>query len=202
MPMSQVLKCHRSDRHARRPDGGGWQPLVSLSVRLAGGGGMMNWLRESASLTARLQCHGPTTVMRVRQCRALADRDERWFVGGALARKVMVREVVLKVSGEPWVFAHTVANAPALRLLRRAGRNALAVVLFSDPRVLAGPLHFRQLDARHPLHRAAGRYCAAIPSTPSPQGLMARRAEFRRGKARLLVTEVFLPAIQGDRLSV
>ena len=157
---------------------------------------MNGWLRESASLTARLQTFGATKVARVRQCRAVPNRDERWFFGTSTRRPVnqtlMLREVVLKVDAVSWVFAHTLANAAAMRLLRRAGRNALAVVLFTDPQVNAGSLHYRRVDKRHPLYRAA-RQWFGDSSERQPLCLMARRALFTCGAARLLVTEVFLP---------
>jgi chorismate--pyruvate lyase len=163
---------------------------------------MAAWLRESGSLTARLQAYGTTKVMRVRQNRALPNRDELWFLGLAKSRQanqfVMIREVVLEVDGVPWVFAHTLANAAAMRLLRRAGRNALAVVLFTDPKVSAGPLQYCRVDARHPLYRSAQAWCKATP-VANPLSLMARRALFQRGAARLLVTEVFLPPVAKAR---
>ena len=195
---------HRPDRRAHSLDAGGWVPLLPLDLRpgigdqLAGQSGLATWLRESASLTARLQRFGSTRVVRVRQSRARPNRDEDWFTGMSGGRRcgqlVMLREVVLTVDGVPWVFAHTLANAPAMRLLRRAGRNALAVVLFTDPQVSAGPLHYLRVDSRHPLYWAAkGRLDEC--SGANPLALMARRALFTRGAARLLVTEVFLPPV-------
>ena len=193
---------HRPDRRAHRLDAGGWLPMLPLDLRPGVGSELMQakvmtrWMRESASLTARLQTFGVTKVMRVRQCRAVPNRDERWFLGASMRRPVtqtlMVREVVLKVDGVAWVFAHTLANAAAMRLLRRAGRNALAVVLFTDPQVDAGPLQYRRVDRRHPLYRAA-RSWSVDASVRNPLSLMARRALFTCGAARLLVTEVFLP---------
>lgn len=195
---------NRPDRRAYSIDGGGWLPMLPLALRpgvsseLAQAKTMAAWLRESGSLTARLQRYGTTRVMRVRQTRAMPNRDERWFLGAAKShlanQSVMIREVVLKVDGVPWVFAHTLANAPAMRLLRRAGRNALAVVLFTDPQVSAGPLQYHCVDARHPLYRAAQWWCGDSPDS-NFHSLMARRALFTRGAARLLVTEVFLPPV-------
>ena len=200
------LSTHRRrpDRRAHSPDAGGWLPLLPLDLRpgvgerIARPARMAAWLRESASLTARLQRFGATKVLRVRQTRARPNRDEEWFIGapgsGHCGRSVMVREVVLTVAGVPWVFAHTLANAPATRLLRRAGRNALAMVLFTDPKVSAGPLQYRRIDIRHPLYAAAQPWCGES-SYGLPLTLMARRALFARGRARLLVTEVFLPPL-------
>ena len=193
----------RPDRHARSVDPGAWSPRPPLDQGFGNAGppvapiAMKSLLKESGSLTARLQKYGATKVRRVRQTRAQANLDERWFIGSSRRQRtrlsVMTREVVLEVDQVPWVFAHTLANAPAVRLLRRAGRNALAVVLFTDPQVIAGSLQYRRIDQRHPLYRAALKWCGETASG-QPLSLIARRAMFRRGAARLLVTEVFLPA--------
>lgn len=198
---------YRPSRRAHSLDAGGWAPLLPLDVRPGVGdcftpqAGLAKWLREGASLTARLQQFGPTSVVRVRQTRARPNPDEKWFVGGPggghCRQSVMVREVVLTVGAVPWVFAHTLANEPAMRLLRRAGRNALAVVLFTDPQVNAGPLHYRRIDLRHPLYPAALTWCGDL-SAGNPPALMARRALFCRGAARLLVTEVFLSQVENS----
>jgi chorismate--pyruvate lyase len=116
-------------------------------------------------------------------------RDERRVLHLPSGGVAPVREVVLRVNGRVAVYAHTVANRAALKLLRRAGWRPLATVLFTDPQVMAGPLYYRQFDARHPLYRAAAIWCESGP----PCRLPARRALFARGAARLLVTEVFLP---------
>ena len=177
--MRQALK----NRKARGRDAGGWQAFCVER------GPARVWLRETGSLTARLQQHGPTTVQLLRQGLRQPLRDELRVLRLAVGRIAPVREVVLRVQGRVAVYAHTVANRAALNLLRRAGRRPLATVLFADPRVHAGPLYYRRLDARHPLHRAAAVRCEATVS----QRLPARRALFARGAARLLVTEVFLP---------
>lgn len=177
--MRQSLK----NRKARGRDAGGWQ--ASCVER----GPARAWLVETGSLTARLQQHGPTTVQLLWQGLRQPLRDELRVLRASASRVVPVREVVLRVQGQVAVYAHSVANRAALNLLRRAGRRSLATVLFTDPQVAAGPLYFRQLDARHPLHRAAAAWCHGATALR----LQARRALFVRGAARLLVTEVFLP---------
>ncbi len=172
-----------ANRKARGRDAGGWQAFCVER------GPVRAWLRETGSLTARLQQHGPTTVQLLGQGLRQPLRDELRVLRLSAGRVAPVREVVLRVQGHVAVYAHTVANRAALKLLRRAGRRSLATVLFSDPQVAAGPLYFRQLDARHPLYRAAVAWCEATV----PQRLPARRALFACGAARLLVTEVFLP---------
>jgi chorismate--pyruvate lyase len=171
-------------RRARSPDAGGWTalpPMADHSLRLR------RLLAERASLTAALQRHGNTTVSVLRQRLARPDADELRLMRIRPHQLRMVREVVLRVDGMPWVFAHTVANAPGQALMRRAGRRPLATVLFADPKVRARTLHYRHIDRRHPLFTAA-----AIWSPRSAMRFVARRAVFERGAARLLVTEVFL----------
>lgn len=177
--MRQALK----NRTTRGRDAGGWLALCTQR------GPARAWLRETGSLTARLQRSGPTAVQLLRQGLRPPQRDERRVLNLPAGRVAPVREVVLQVDGRAAVYAHTAANRAALKLLRRAGRRPLATVLFTDPRVTAGLLYYRQLDARHPLHRAAAAWCAGA----APRRLPARRALFARGAARLLVTEVFLP---------
>ena len=174
-------------RRACRPDAGGWTALPSMrprSVRLT------RLLAVRASLTAALQRHGVTTVTVLTQRLGIPDADEYRLMQVRSKRRMLVREVVLHVAGEPWVFAHTVANPAAARLLRRAGRRPLATVLFADPKVHPQTLHYRNIDRRHPLFAAASSWCA-----DESLGYSARRAVFTRGSARLLVTEVFLPAV-------
>jgi chorismate-pyruvate lyase len=155
-------------RKHRGCDAGGWRALC-LEHGAASAG-----LREAGSLTARLGLGGPVGVQLLRL---------------VASRRAPVRDVVLRVGSRAVVYAHTVGNPAALKILRHAGRRPLATVLFTDPRVAAGPLYYRSLDARHRLYRAARPWCDGVP----PRSLPARRALFARGTARLLVTEVFLP---------
>lgn len=170
------------NRKRRGTDAGGWLGWAPRQ------GARADWLRETGSLTARLQQSGATTVQVLGQGLRRPHRDERRVLHARAGRVLPVREVVLRVAGRAAVYAHTAANAAAMRLLRRAGGRPLATVLFTDPRVQAGPLYFRRIDARHPLYRGAAVWC----ETPPPR-FVARRALFARGAARLLVTEVFLP---------
>lgn len=179
-------------------DAGGWHGLPPLAVRRGRIGRLLN---TRGSLTAALRGQGETTVTLLHQHLAHAHRDERGLLDarergrlqGRLHSRLMVREVLLHVDGAPWVFAHTLANEPARRLLRRAGRRPLATVLFIDPKVSAGNLRYRSLEAGHPLWRKAAAVLPALTLSTTIR-LPARRALFVRGAARLVVTEVFLPA--------
>jgi chorismate--pyruvate lyase len=171
-------------RVAHRPDSGGWTALPPFAQRTLR---LRRLLGERASLTSALQQHGKTTVSVLRQRLARPDADELRLMRIRPQQLRMVREVVLRVGGVPWVFAHTVANAPGQALMRRAGRRPLATVLFADPKVQARTLHYRNIDRRHPLFNAAAKW-----GPPAALRFIARRAVFERGAARLLVTEVFL----------
>jgi chorismate lyase len=200
------IPLNHQARRVRGCDAGGWLGLPPIGLRH---GRIGRLLGTRGSLTAALGKAGDTRVRILRQRLGTAHRDERSMIGNARAARLrMVREVALYVDGVPWVFAHTLANAPAQRLLRRAGRRPLATVLFTDPRVSAGGLHYRTMKPSHPLASKAqallsaeGQVATQNPITqhlttqhPSPHSLAARRAVFRRGAACLMVTEVFLPA--------
>jgi len=105
-----------------------------------------------------------------------------------------VREVLLVADGVPVVFAHSITAPASLRgawrALGRLGERPLTATLFGDRRVMRGPLAFRALDERHPLHRRVAELGLELPAR-----LWARRSQFLRHDRPLLVTEVFLPAV-------
>lgn len=121
------------------------------------------------------------------------NRDES-FLFAAPAKRVMVREVLLLRGTTPLVFAHTVFAAGGLRGAWRGiaglGNRPLGAALFADPRIARFPLHQKKLSRTHPLYRAAS---AQLKNAPPP--LWARRSIFASGKSPILVSEVFLPAI-------
>lgn len=156
---------------------------------------MRSWLTDRGSLTARLQAIYPGFRVRLlRQGSARPNLDEMFAL--ALLRRSLVirREVLLMNQQAPLVFAHSVAPSQALRcgfrMLARQGGRPLGATLFADPKIHRGTLTYARLDKRHPLWRAAAQHIATLPPR-----LWARRSCFVRGRARLLVTEVFLPAI-------
>jgi chorismate--pyruvate lyase len=151
-------------------------------------------LAEPGSLTAALQRSGRVTVAVLSQAMSQPHADERPVLNARAQRRHLVREVVLRVDGTPCVFAHTVANGAAQRLLARAGGRPLATVLFADPQVKLMSLYYRRLDERHPLFAKASSVLASPKVSRSQKAFDARRALFVRGRARLLITEVFLMA--------
>ncbi len=167
-----------------------WQPLpVCDDVRLR------HWLLDRGSLTRRIQLRCARFRLELLSQRiAGVDRDERAVIGAQRGVKCVVREVSLNCGEQPVVFAHSVVEPRALRgpwhMLMTLGARPLGAALFSDPRVERQPLHFRHLGAQHELYHRA---CALLARPPA--SLWARRSLFVMRGSRLLVTEVFLPAI-------
>lgn len=148
---------------------------------------LRDWLVEPGSLTRR--CCRACLDFRVR---LLDYGDGRALDCHASPVRVRIREVVLECDGRPVIFAHTSLTGGRGRLgrwLARLGERSLGSLLFSCPGFRRGPIEFRRIDARHPLYRRAARL-GAVGKT-----LWARRSWHRLGGQRVLVVEVFLPAI-------
>ena len=163
-------------------------PSGALAAPLA------SWLTEPGSLTAR--CQRQCREFRVRllrsgQARALA--VEGLGIGG-LRPLSRVREVVLECDGVPVIFAHTTLSTAGRgrlsRWLARLGSRSLGSLLFAHPGFRRGDIEFHRLDSRHPLYRRAAALGACGPH------LWARRSLHRLGGQQVIVTEVFLPAIE------
>ncbi len=155
------------------------------------------WLSDPGSLTARLKARFPALHVRVvRQSWKKAHRDE-WqalLLPGADSQ-VATREVLLMQGNTALVFAHSITLRAALRggfkLFDRIGSRPLGESLFADPTITRSPLAWCRIDHRHPLWIKAN-----AAAGPLPPRLWARRSLFHAGRDRLLVTELFLPAIE------
>jgi chorismate--pyruvate lyase len=112
---------------------------------------------------------------------------------------VQEREVLLVCDGTPVVYAHTAvpltADANDWPFFGSLGERSLGTTLFGDPLVARGALRYAKLSPAHPLHARA-----AEATDIGGQQLFARRCLFRRKSGVLLVTEVFLPAIDALQL--
>ena len=167
-----------------------WQPFPACAdVRLR------NWLLDRGSLTRRIQLRCDRFHVELLAQRAAAvDRDECAVIGVRPGVRCVAREVSLNCGRRPVVFAHSVVELRAVRgpwrMLMTLEARPLGAVLFADPRVKRHPLRFRQLNRQHELYRHA---CALLEWPLAC--LWARRSLFVLPGSRLLVTEVFLPAI-------
>ena len=155
---------------------------------------LASWLREPGSLTARCQRnsrHFRVRLLRYDKGRALADEGLRLKQS---RHPAWIREVVLECDGVPVIFAHTTLSTAIhgrlSRWLARLGSNSLGSLLFTHPGFCRGDIEFCRLDRRHPLYRRAAALCTI------GNILWARRSVHRLGSQQVLVTEVFLPAVE------
>jgi chorismate--pyruvate lyase len=153
------------------------------------------WLSDRGSLTQRLKsCCASFRVVPLATGLARPNADEYALLGMVPGTRAYVREVMLLCDGVPVVFAHSVLPQPGLRGgwngITRLGSRSLGEALFSDHRIERLPLAYRNLRGDHPLFRAiAGQQMLSASS------VWARRSVFCLNRHPLLVTEVFLPAI-------
>jgi chorismate-pyruvate lyase len=78
--------------------------------------------------------------------------------------------------------------------VRRLGGSALGEALARVGEVVREPLEYRRLPREHELDHAAR--SGTIAGEADPRACWARRAVYRLASHRILVTEVFLPALQ------
>ena len=148
------------------------------------------WLIDEGSLTRKLVALSKDQfeVQVLRQDVATPDDAEAKALKITQQTPVMIREVVLKGRGRPWVFARSILPMTTMtgRLagLRTLSNQPLGELLFQDPSMTREPLEAAWLPARIlsvPAALAAG-----------DEPLWARRSVFFLDRKPLLVSEVFL----------
>lgn len=154
-----------------------WQPLD----RLAAPDHVSDWLHDAGSLTRRLQRHGRFSVLPTHQAIEVPRVEETRLLGLRARQRALIREVLLRLDGEPVVQARTVVPLSSLRganrVLGHMARRSLGTELFRRP------------AARRPMV-----WGAVIPGNLITDGTTAwgRQSLFiKRGKP-LLVAEIFL----------
>lgn len=156
---------------------------------------LRGWLADRGSLTRCLKArHADFRVSPVARGFAPPFLDEARVLHVRPKTQAYVRNVLLIGGARPRVFAHSVLPRASLRggwcVITRLGTKPLGEALFTDPRIRRLALTMRRLDARHPLYRAARDHTGFLA-----RHLWARRSVFCLNGRSLLVTEVFLPAI-------
>ena len=152
-----------------------------------------SWLQTPTSLTYRLHTtYGVVTVQRWQQGWVCVNTDEAICLGLPRRTRVWVRDVGLWAGGQLRVVAHTVVmGRQAQRMVARLGGRALGTVLFAQAQIQREPFTFAHLAWSHPLQR---QLCQTLPA-PRASRWWARRSVFAWQGGRILVTEVFLPAM-------
>lgn len=153
------------------------------------------WLSDHGSLTQRLKARCTTfRVLPLAVGIARPNADEVGLLGLTPGMRAYVREVLLLCNDIPVVFAHSVLPCTGLRGgwngITRLGSRSLGEALFNDRSIERQPLAYKSVRRGHPLYdRIAGPHAEA-------RSLWARRSLFCLHRHPLLVTEVFLPAIE------
>jgi chorismate--pyruvate lyase len=158
------------------------------------------WLSDPGSMTFKLRARcEQLRVQRLRQHSGNALADECAMLALRARDPVEQRDVILHCDGVPVLFGHTVtplASAAAWPFFRRLGNRPLGSSLFADPLVTRAPIQYARLHAAHPLVR---RLSQALTPAQLQQylrlPLYARRSLFCRHGSLMLVTDVFLPAL-------
>ena len=166
-----------------------WQPahggiLVQMPENLG------PWLIDNGSLTRKLVALSKDQfeVQVLRQEVATPDAAEANALKMTQQTPVMIREVVLKGRGRPWVFARSILPMTTMtgRLagLRTLSNQPLGELLFQDPSMTREPLEVAYLPA----------HVLSVPATlaAGDEPLWARRSVFFLDRKPLLVSEVFL----------
>jgi chorismate--pyruvate lyase len=163
--------------------------------------GLRRWLRRTGSLSAQLQSLGSRfEVQRMSQAVARLLPGEARSLGMPPGTRCLVREVVLRVDGEPLVFARSVAPSKSVRgpwrSLVALGSRPLAQLLFNTPRVTRGPLMVLRAPAHGKWQRAIERGWQRAGGQRWPATTArGRYSVFRKNGAPLRVTEFFVPGL-------
>ena len=111
---------------------------------------------------------------------------------------VLVRQVQLMCNDVPWVYARTVIPRRTLtgrqRRLAHLESRSLGAMLFADPSMRRGELQLVRLTARDKLHAIVARHVDQLPAV-----MWGRRSVFTLSNKPLLVSEIFLPAMEGHQ---
>lgn len=175
------------------------QGLASL---LAGDGELARrtraWLADAGSMTLKLKARTADFSVRLLRQRPGAILADEYAALGVPARsRVVERDVILHCEGRPVVFGHTVLSTSSVKsdwpFFSKLGTTPLGANLFFDPLVARSPIEYARLRADHPLMR---RIAAALPGEQVPATLFARRSLFKRRGGVMMVTDIFLPALE------
>ena len=166
---------------------------------------LRDWLRAPGSLSRRLARLGERFSVQVLRQRVAPFRAlERAALGLPPRGLTVVREVILRVDGEPLVWArsavHQRATTGPWRALKGLGARPLAHLLYDEHRISRSELQPRRLARHGHTRRHAGRQWQEATGMPaSPQMLWSRNSVFSRSGAQLRVMELFAPALAGQR---
>jgi len=158
---------------------------------------LRTWLLDKGSLTDRLKrsCPGRFSVRVLDEAWQRPQLDEARVLNMPVTALAWVRQVQLLCDGVPRVFARTIVPVTTLsgaqRRLAYLGNRPLGAYLFADPGMQRSPVQLARIT------RGSSLFADAVQGlTHKPQVIWGRRSVFRVGGKPLLVSEIFLPAIE------
>ena len=156
---------------------------------------LRQWLVAPGSLTARLRRHGQVSVQVLSQGRQTLWPQERLALR---CQQGHVREVVLRIDGQPAVWARSSTSLQAVkgpwRAIKGLGTRPLAELLFEHNRVRRDPLRVQVFAQRGPARSHLARQWAQLTRPDAgPAPSWARRSVFWHRGHPLQVMESFAP---------
>lgn len=158
---------------------------------------VLDWLLDEASLTKRLQiaCKGRFRVRVLSQGWTRPMASEAWTLGLNPYKYAMVRQVELLCDETPWVYARTVIPrrtlSGPLRKLAHLQSQSLGAILFASPTMRRGEVEVANIVADSKTHQLITRRGGHLPGS-----VWGRRSVFHIYEKPLLVSEIFLPAME------
>ncbi len=155
------------------------------------------WLFDQGSLTSRVvqACDKQFRVEVISQGYARPMLNEAIRLGMRHSGTALIREVYLYCGDTPWVYARTIIPKKTLtgkqRYLAHLGNKPLGAVLFADPNMQRDEVEVAQIKSRQRMFNKA-----TNKLKDKPASIWGRRSVFYLKNKRLLVNEVFLPAIR------
>ena len=155
------------------------------------------WLFDTGSLTSRVikACDKQFRVKVISQGYAHPMLNEAIRLGMKHSGTALIREVYLYCGDTPWVYARTIIPKKTLtgaqRHLAHLGNKPLGAVLFADPNMQRDEVEVAEIKSKQRMFNKATQNLKQ-----KPESIWGRRSVFYINKKRLLVNEVFLPAIR------
>ncbi|MDO6619666.1 MULTISPECIES: chorismate lyase [unclassified Shewanella] len=148
---------------------------------------LKEWLLATGSLTQKLKgcCHDF-------EVKVLGEQLTTPLAGECPQQKqVWVREVLLCLDGEPWVFARTLIPenlANDQHNFKALGKRPLGELLFTSADIVPGKIEVAEFESCTKLAQLATRL-----SQPVTSSLWGRRRYFNLANQDIIVSEIFLP---------
>jgi chorismate lyase len=165
-----------------------WHPIAELSndIPLEA----MEWLKEEASLTARLRLLGDFEIKILQEKWDIGIPEEYNYLDTHLDMLSWQRQVVILLDHLPFEVAHTVIPASmvaAIPALTELGTNSIGDLIFIELKGTRSRVEYARLTPEDRLYQLAVPFCSIPPKT-----LWARRSLLDVEEHKLLVTDIFV----------